>query len=103
MFRLLCEFAVILEYDKMNCNLVSGVFYNVFQGVGSSYMNNHETNVLMNGRVKCIENLGKNSECMHVKCKLVVIVPWNNSIGIKFISTSMALLCDVHELSHSHL
>jgi len=29
--------------------------------------NNHEYGVLMNGKVKCVENQGKNSECMHVK------------------------------------
>ncbi len=40
----------------------------------------------MNGRVKCVENPNKNNECMHVKCKFVVVVVWNNSIGIKFIS-----------------
>jgi hypothetical protein len=38
----------------------------------------------MNGNVKCVENQGKNNECMHVKCKYVVIVVSNNSIGIKF-------------------
>ncbi len=26
MFRFLCEFAIILEYDEMNCNFVSRVF-----------------------------------------------------------------------------
>jgi hypothetical protein len=26
----LCEFCVVLDYDEMNCNLVSGVLYNVF-------------------------------------------------------------------------
>jgi hypothetical protein len=41
----------------------------------------------MNGRVKCVENPGRNSECMHVKCKFVVIVVWNNFVGIKFTST----------------
>jgi len=30
MFISLGEFFVVLEYDEMNCNLVSGVFYNVF-------------------------------------------------------------------------
>jgi hypothetical protein len=28
--------------------------------------NNHEYGVLMNGKVKCVENQGINSECMHV-------------------------------------
>jgi hypothetical protein len=50
---------------------------------------NHEYGVLMNGRIKCVQNQGKNSECMHVKCKYVVIVTWNNSIGIKFTSTTL--------------
>jgi hypothetical protein len=30
MFILLCEFYVVLKYDEMNCNIISGVFYNVF-------------------------------------------------------------------------
>jgi hypothetical protein len=30
MFILLCEFYLLLEYDEMNCNIVSRVFYNVF-------------------------------------------------------------------------
>jgi hypothetical protein len=38
MFILLCEFYVVLEYDEMNCNLVSRVFYNVFWNADSSYM-----------------------------------------------------------------
>jgi hypothetical protein len=38
MFRLLCEFVVVLEYDEMNCNFVSGVFYNVFWGADFDYM-----------------------------------------------------------------
>jgi hypothetical protein len=36
--------------------------------------NNHEFGVLMNGSVKYVENQGKNSECMHVKCKYVATV-----------------------------
>ncbi len=32
------EFFVVLDYDKMNCDLVSGVFYNVFWSADSSYM-----------------------------------------------------------------
>jgi hypothetical protein len=28
--HVLCEFFVVLDYDEMNCNLVFGVFYNVF-------------------------------------------------------------------------
>jgi hypothetical protein len=28
--QLLCEFSIVLDYDEMNCNLVFGVFYNVF-------------------------------------------------------------------------
>jgi hypothetical protein len=39
--------------------------------------NNHEYGVLMNGKVKCVENQGRKSECMHVKCKYVVIVVLN--------------------------
>jgi hypothetical protein len=36
--HLLCKFSVVLDYDEMNCNLVSGVFYNVFWNVDSGYM-----------------------------------------------------------------
>jgi hypothetical protein len=42
----------------------------------------------MNGSVKCVENQGKNSECMHVKCKFVVIIAWNNFAGIYFTFTT---------------
>ncbi len=41
----------------------------------------------MNGKVKCVENPCKNNECMHVKCKFVVTILWNNFVGIKFTST----------------
>jgi hypothetical protein len=46
--------------------------------------NNHEFGVSMNCNVKCVENQGKNSECMHVKCKCVVTITWNNYARIKF-------------------
>jgi hypothetical protein len=46
--------------------------------------NNHEYGVLMNCKVKCVENPSRNSECMHMKCKFVLIVVWNNFVGIKF-------------------
>jgi hypothetical protein len=51
--------------------------------------NNHEYGVLLNGRIDCVENQGKINECIHVKCKYVVIVMWNNFLGIK--STSITL------------
>jgi len=38
MFIFLCEFSVALDYDEMNCNFVSGVFYNVFWSAEFSYM-----------------------------------------------------------------
>jgi hypothetical protein len=57
----------------------------------------------MNGKVKCAKDLGKHHECMHVKCNFFVRILWNNYVGINFTSTSMALLSDVHELSHSDL
>jgi hypothetical protein len=37
--------------------------------------NNHESSVLINGSVKCIEKQGRNNECMHVKWKYVVLQP----------------------------
>ncbi len=46
--------------------------------------NNHESSVLMNGSVNCVEKQGKNSECMHVNCNFFVIIMWNNFLGIKF-------------------
>jgi hypothetical protein len=67
MFKFLCEFAIIWKYDEMNCKFFFRVFYNVFWGVDSGYMNNHNHGVLMNGKVKCVENIGKNNECIHVK------------------------------------
>jgi hypothetical protein len=36
--------------------------------------NNHESNVGMNGSVKFVEILNKNSEHMHVKCKSIVTI-----------------------------
>jgi hypothetical protein len=38
----------------------------------------------MNGSVKCVENYGRINGYMHVKCKFVVIVVWNNFVRIKF-------------------
>jgi hypothetical protein len=38
MFRLLCEFAIVSEYDEMNCSFVFGIFYNVFWSVDVGYM-----------------------------------------------------------------
>ncbi len=61
------EFYVVSKYDEMNCNIVFKVQILVIY-------NNHEYDVLMNGNVKYVENEGKNSECMHVKCRYVVIV-----------------------------
>ncbi len=46
--------------------------------------NNHESGVLMNGSVKCVEKQGRNTKCMQVKWKIVIIVVWNNFVGIKF-------------------
>jgi hypothetical protein len=34
----LCEFFVVLDYDETNCNIVFGVFYNVFWNVDFGYM-----------------------------------------------------------------
>jgi hypothetical protein len=41
----------------------------------------------MNGKIKCVKNQGNNGECMHMKCKYVIIVEWNNLARIKLIST----------------
>jgi hypothetical protein len=69
----------------MNCNLISGVFFIMYYEVQILVIrNNHEYGVLMNGSVKCVEKQGINSECMHVRCKYVIIVMWNNFARIKF-------------------
>jgi hypothetical protein len=44
------------EYDEMKWNLVFGIFYNVFWRKILIIWNNHESNVLMNGNVKNVEN-----------------------------------------------
>ncbi len=84
MFISLCEFFAIYKYDEMNCNLVFWIFYNVFWSANYGYWNNHEYGVLMNGNVKCVENQGRNIECMHMKCKPIVTIVWNNFTRIKF-------------------
>ncbi len=38
LFISLYEFFVVSENDEMNCNLVFGVFYNVFKNANSGYM-----------------------------------------------------------------
>jgi hypothetical protein len=55
--------------------------------------NNHESGVLMNDRIKNVENYGINSECMHVKCKFIVTIVWNNFVKIKshFYHTQMII------------
>jgi hypothetical protein len=45
----------MLDYDEMNCNHVSRVFYNVFWNVDSKYMQLHEYDVGMNCSVKFVE------------------------------------------------
>jgi hypothetical protein len=47
----------------------------------------------MNGKCMCVKNQSKNGECMHMKCKSIVTVEWNNLVGIKFISTIWWPLC----------
>jgi hypothetical protein len=80
MFILLCEFFVVLEYDEGNCNLASNVFWNT----NSLIWNNHEYDVLMNGIMKYVKNKDRNGECMHMKCKYIVTVEWNNLAKNKF-------------------
>ncbi len=84
MFILLCEFSKASKYDEMNCDIVFGVFCMYFEVHIDVIWNSHEFNILMNGKVKCVENQGRPSECMNVKCKCIVIVVWNNFVGIKF-------------------
>jgi hypothetical protein len=38
MFILLSEFYVVSKHDEMNCDIVFGVFYNVFLGENFGYM-----------------------------------------------------------------
>jgi hypothetical protein len=35
---LLCEFSIISKYDEMNCNIVFGVFFNVYWNENSNYI-----------------------------------------------------------------
>jgi hypothetical protein len=30
MFIILCEFLIVSKFDEINCNIIFGVFYNVF-------------------------------------------------------------------------
>ncbi len=45
----------MLDYDEMNCNIVSRIFYNVFEVQIIVICNNHEFDVGMNGIVKFVE------------------------------------------------
>jgi hypothetical protein len=36
--HLLCEFSIVLGYDEMNCNIIFGIFYNVFWSENFGYM-----------------------------------------------------------------
>jgi hypothetical protein len=36
--HLLCGFPIVLNYDEMNCNIVSKFFYYVFPSANSGYM-----------------------------------------------------------------
>jgi hypothetical protein len=36
--HLLYEFYVVLDYDEMNCNIIFGVFYNLFWSVNFGFM-----------------------------------------------------------------
>jgi len=76
-FISLCEFSIVSKYDEMNCNLVSRVFYNLFKVQILVIWNNHDSSVLMNDNVKCVENQSIINECMQVKCKFVVSIMWN--------------------------
>jgi hypothetical protein len=89
MFQLLREFSLVSKYDEMSCDIVSGVFLHVFWSKMQILViwNNYEFGVLMNDRVKCVDNQGKNNECMHVKCKYVVIIVWNILQELSFTST----------------
>jgi hypothetical protein len=42
----------VLDYDEMNCNFVSRVFYNIFEVQILVICNNHEFDVGMNGSVR---------------------------------------------------
>jgi len=46
---------------------------------------------------KCVDNQSKNSECMHVKCKSIVIIAWNNFGGIKFHFNQMTSVTRTNE------
>jgi hypothetical protein len=89
MFKLLREFSIVLVDDEINCDIVLRVFLHVFWSKIQIIViwNNYEYGVLMNDIIKCVENQGKNNECMHVKCKYVVIIMWNILQELSFIFT----------------
>jgi hypothetical protein len=62
--------------------------------------NNHEYGVLMNYKVKCVENLSRNNECMHMKCNFFVIIVGNNFARFKFHFYHSPLLSDFSTLSN---
>ncbi len=65
--HLLCELFVMLNYDEMNYNLISGVFTKYFEVQIIVTCTNHESDVEMNFSVKFVETQNKNNEHMHVK------------------------------------
>jgi hypothetical protein len=54
--HLLCEFFVVLNYDEMNCNLISRVLKMYIEMQILVICNNHEFDVGMNGSVKFVES-----------------------------------------------
>jgi hypothetical protein len=55
MFISLFQFFVMLDYDEMNCNLISGVFTMYSKMQILVICNNHEFHIGMNGNVKFVE------------------------------------------------
>ncbi len=54
----------------------------------------------MNCKVKCVENPSINNECMHMKCKFVVIIMGDNFVRFKFHFYHSYLLFDFSTLSN---
>jgi hypothetical protein len=54
--HLLCEFFIVLNYDEMNYNLISGIFKMYTEVQILVICNYHEFDVGMNGSVKFVES-----------------------------------------------
>jgi hypothetical protein len=70
MFILMCKFSIVSKYDKW-IEILSLEFFTIhFEVQILVIWNNLEYGVLMNCKVKCIDNQVRNCECMHVEMQI---------------------------------